>query len=92
MAAAGVSPDGHLVTKKKVTEKIIASMKVFLHEGEPGIFDRDVYDALQDTYSTPELKESFAKQIDALQKYLADTYGMGPAKVALQVRMCALTG
>ena len=92
MAAAGVSPDGHLATKKKVTEKIVAFTKVFLHEGEPGIFDRDVYDALQDTYSTPELKESFAKQIDALQEYLADTYGMGPAKVALQVRMCALTG
>ena len=85
MAASGVSTDALLVTKKQVTEKIVDCLKVLLQEGEPGIFNRDVYDALEDTYSTPELKESFAKAIHTLQMYLCDTFGLGPAKLALQV-------
>ena len=71
--------------EKQVTEKIVDCLKVFLQEGEPGIFNRDAYDALEDTYSTPELKESFAKAIDSLQMYLCNTFGLGPAKLALQV-------
>ena len=78
--------------KKQVTEKIVDCLKEFLQETTPGIFNRDIYDALEDTYSTPELKESFAKAIDTLQMYLSDTFGLGPAKVALQVCWCALTG
>ncbi len=92
MAASGVSRHAFLVKKKQVTEKIVDCLQMFLQEGAPGIFNRDVYDALEDTYSTPELKESFAKAIDALQKYLSDTFGLGPAKVHLQVCWCALTG
>ena len=92
MAASGVSTDALLVTKKRVTEKIVNYLKEFLHEGTPGIFHRDAYDALEDTYSTPELKESFAKAIDTLQTYLCDTFGLRPAKVALQVCWCDLTG
>ena len=80
------------MTKKRVTEKIVDCLKVFLQETTPGIFDRDVYDALEDTYSTPELKESFAKAIDTLQTYLCDTFGLGPAKVALLVCRSDLTG
>ena len=85
MAASGVSTDALLVTKKRVTEKIVDCLKVFLQEGEPGIFNRDVYDALEDTYATPELKERFAKAIDSLEMYLCNTFGLGPAKLALQV-------
>ena len=81
----GVSIDALLVTKKQVTEKIVDCLKVFLQEGAPGIFNRDAYDALEDTYSTPKLKESFAKAIDSLQTYLCNTFGLGPAKLALQV-------
>ena len=94
MAASGVSIDALLVTKKRVTEKIVDCLKVFLQETTPGIFNRDVYDALEDTYSTPELKKSFAKaiDIDTLQMYLCDTFGLGPAKVALLVCWCDLTG
>jgi hypothetical protein len=92
MAASGVSIDALLVTKKRVTEKIVDCLKEFLQEGEPEIFNRDAYDALEDTYSTPELKESFAKAIDTLQTYLCDTFGLGPAKVALLVCWCDLTG
>ncbi len=79
------------MTNKLVTEKIVNCLKEFLQEGEPGIFHLDAYDALEDTYSTPELKESFAKAIDTLQIYLSDTFGLGPAKVVLQVCWCALT-
>ena len=78
--------------KKQVTEKIVDCLKEFLQETTPGIFNRDAYDALGNTYSTPELKESFAKAIDTLQTYLSDTFGLGPAKVALQVCWCSLTG
>ena len=85
MAASGVSTDALLVTKKLVTEKIVNCLREFLQEGTPGVFDRDAYDAQEDRYSTPALKESFAKAIDTLQMYLCDTFGLGPAKVALQV-------
>ncbi len=81
-----VSPEEHQATKKRVTDKIIAHLKEFLKE--PGIFERDVYDALQDTYSTPELRQVIAMQIDVVQKYLADSFGLGPAPAVLQVRVC----
>ena len=80
------------MTKKLVTERIVNCLREFLQEGTPGIFHRDAYDALEDTYSTPALRESFAKAIDTLQNHLSVTFGLEPAKVALQVRWCALTG
>ena len=68
MAASGVSIDALLVAKKQVTEKIVDCLTVFLQEGEPGIFNRDAYDALEDTYSTPELKDFFCEG----DRFLAD--------------------
>ena len=73
-----VSAEQLQAIKKATTDKIVNHLRDFLEESETdaGTFNRDVYDAMEATYSTPELKRALADKIYEFQRNLAVEFNL----------------
>ena len=85
--AATMSAEEMLVHKKAASTKIISFLRDFLQESEtdPGVFQRDVYDALAAQYPSTEAKADFAKSITKLQHALTVECGLPAPRQPLEV-------
>ena len=87
MADTNASADDLSKEKKRVTEKIVTTLRCLLQESEQyaGTFTQDSYDALSTTYPDPEHKRRFATSTDQLLLKLVATFGLSPPPEKLKV-------